>query len=78
LVLFAGVFGPLMTIPQAVKIWAEKNAGGVSLSSWIACLITSMIWLAYGLFNRDRALTVMYLLWLSLSLIIIVGLVTYG
>lgn len=78
LVLFAGVFSPMMTVPQVVKIWLDKNAAGVSLASWIAYLIAAIIWLTYGLYYRNRPLIVAYLLWLNLSLIIIVGIVVYG
>ena len=78
MVLFAGVFSPMMTVPQAAKIWLDKSAGGVSLASWIAYLIAAIIWLAYGLHYRNRPLIVAYLLWLNLSLIIVVGIVIYG
>ena len=33
-----GVFGPLMTIPQVIKIWGDKTAAGVSLISWVSYL----------------------------------------
>ncbi|MBT4576733.1 hypothetical protein HOM13_01440 [Candidatus Woesearchaeota archaeon] len=36
LVYAAGFFGLVMTIPQILKIWVEKNVAGISVVSWIS------------------------------------------
>jgi uncharacterized protein with PQ loop repeat len=73
----AGVFGPLMTIPQVLKIWIDRSVDGVSFISWVAYLVNSLFFLAYGILKRDRALIVMYSSWTALSVLIIIGLVIF-
>ena len=54
LVYIAGLFLGLMTIPQILKIWVEKNASGVSLITWVAFLIVGLIMVAYGIAHKEK------------------------
>lgn len=73
LVNFAIVFGPAMTIPQVYDIWILSKKD-VSTLSWVAYLLTSIIWLFYGLKQKDKPIIVVQALWVVLSVMIIVGL----
>lgn len=73
-----GVFGPIMTIPQLVKIWGERNASGVSAISWGAYLITAIFWLAYGIMHREKPIIFTYSIWILLEILIITGTLLYG
>src|SRR3989339_1535954 len=68
-----GVIGPLMSIPQIVKIWGEQNAAGVSLVSWLAFLIHSLFWLGYGILHREKPIIVAYCLWVTFNFLIVLG-----
>ena len=50
------VFTMLMTVPQVLTIWVERDAGGVSLVSWVAYLISACLWFVYGLRKRDKTI----------------------
>ena len=73
-----GIFGPLMTIPQLMKIWVDKNASGVSVVSWSAYLFTAVFWLIYGIMHKEKPIIVTYSLWIILEIFIVVGILMYG
>ncbi len=74
LLYFAIAFGPLMTIPQVYEIWINGNKG-VSLLTWGAYVLTSVIWLAHGIKIKDKPLIAVQVIWTVLSVLIVVGLV---
>jgi hypothetical protein len=34
----------LMTVPQVLAVWIGRDAGGVSLASWLAYLLAACLW----------------------------------
>ena len=74
----AGIVGPIMTIPQILKIWVERNATGVSVYSLIAYAICSSVWLAYGIVHKEKPIIITYILWIILDIFIIIGTFMYG
>ncbi|MBW3020761.1 hypothetical protein KY334_05670 [Candidatus Woesearchaeota archaeon] len=78
LVYAAGIGGPIMTIPQILKIWAEKTVAGVSLTSWSAYLIMAIIWLMYGIEHKEKPIIVTNALWVVFESLVVVGIIIYG
>ena len=72
LVYVAVILGPLMTIPQVYSIWVNGQKG-VSLISWSAYLLVSLIWLFYGIKHNDKPIIAVEVVWMILELLIIVG-----
>lgn len=73
-----GVFGPIMTIPQLIKIWVEKNAVGVSIVSWSGYLIAAIFWLIYGVIHKEKPIIFTYSLWIVFDIFIVIGVFLYG
>lgn len=73
-----GIIGPIMTIPQVMKIFMEKSAQGVSLVSWISYTINSIIWVLYGVVHKEKPIILTFSLWVVLDLIIVIGTIMYG
>ncbi|MCD4760192.1 hypothetical protein K8R33_04880 [archaeon] len=73
-----GIIGPVMTIPQLLKVWIEQNAAGVSLISWIAYLFTALFWLTYAISHKEKPLIFMYIAWIIVKIPLIVGIIIYG
>lgn len=73
-----GVLGPIMTIPQLTRIWVEKNAAGVSITTWGAYLIGANFWLAYGVMHKEKPIIFTYVLWIFMYIAIVTGIVLYG
>jgi uncharacterized protein with PQ loop repeat len=62
----------LMTIPQVVNVWRD-GAGGVSLVSWSAYLVSSFAWLAYGIRQRDPTIWLVCIGWILVDGAVVVG-----
>lgn len=78
LIYVVGVVGPLMALPQLIKIWAYKNAAGVSALSWTAFGIIASIWLIYGLAHRAWPIVLNYAIWIFFDILIVIGIILYG
>jgi len=70
LIYFAGVLGPIMTIPQLSKIWVEKNASGVSALSWGAYGVGACFWIIYGFMHKEKPIIITYCSLFLLSIFI--------
>ena len=73
---FAAVGTMLMTVPQAWSLWTTSGASDVSLVSWIAYLLSSLAWLAYGIQKADATICFANGGWVVVDLAIIVGILT--
>jgi len=71
------VFTMLMTVPQVLTIWIERNAGGVSLISWVSYLIAACLWFVYGLQKHDKTIYLACVGWVLLDLAVVIGVVVY-
>ena len=71
------VFTMLMTVPQVLTIWIERNAGGVSLISWVSYLIAACLWFVYGLQKHDKTIYLACVGWVLLDLAIVIGVIVY-
>ncbi len=46
--------GPIITIPQILLIWGQKNAAGISSITWLGYACGSTIWIIYGFVHKER------------------------
>ena len=63
----------LMTVPQVWTVWVGGNAGGVSLLSWGAYLVSACLWFVYGLQKQDKTIYVACIGWILLDAAIVIG-----
>jgi uncharacterized protein with PQ loop repeat len=56
---FAAIVIPITNLPQLYKIWAYKDASGVSLISWISFSIFSLVWISYGILHKEKPIIIM-------------------
>lgn len=73
-----GIIGPLMTIPQLVKIWVGQDATGVSIISWSAYLVIAIFWLFYGTIHKEWPIILSNVLWILMDVAIVLGIFYYG
>ena len=78
LVYVVGILGPILTIPQIIKIWINQSAGDISIISWIAYFFGSMILLTYGVVHKEKPLIVMYSAWILINFMIVISILIYG
>jgi uncharacterized protein with PQ loop repeat len=72
------IFTLLMTVSQVWTIWVSHQAGGVSVLSWGAYLLSAVLWFWYGLQQRDKNIYLPCVGWVALDGAVIVGAFVYG
>lgn len=77
LIYVAAFFGPVMLVPQLLKIWSEKSAAGVSIVTWAGSLAGAVFWLIYGLIHKEKAIIVANLTLGILALLIVISIMIY-
>jgi uncharacterized protein with PQ loop repeat len=68
----------LMTVPQVLTVWVGHNAGGVSIVSWSAYLISACLWFVYGLQKKDKTIYLACVGWVVLDSAIVVGVIIHS
>lgn len=74
----AAIIEPVITIPQALVIFRDQTAAGVSLSSWVGYEILTAIWIWYALVHKQRLILVYQGLFFIIQAVVIVGGFMYG
>lgn len=72
------VFTMLMTVPQVLAVWVSRDAGGVSLASWLAYLLSACLWFVYGFQKRDKTIYLACIGWIALDAAIVAGVIIHG
>jgi len=67
-----------MTIPQALTIWLNQTASGVSLLSWLAYTIVGIFWINYGIVHKAKPIIMIYSTWTIMNLMVVIGAFLYG
>ena len=70
-------FTMVMTVPQVIAVWERRGASGVSLASWIAYLLSALVWLIHGIRRRDRAIWLACIGWILLDAAVVVGVLVH-
>lgn len=71
-VLAMSVIAPMMTFVQAWEIWISKSADNLSFITWTTYLVSSVIWLGYGIAHRERPIIIANILYTISTLIIFI------
>lgn len=58
-------FTLLMTVPQVLTIWLDRDTGGVSLVSWASYLLAACLWFVYGVQKRDKTIYLACIGWID-------------
>jgi uncharacterized protein with PQ loop repeat len=72
------IFTMVLTIPQILTIWVDRQATGVSALSWGAYLIAAFVWFWYGVKKGDMHIYLPCIGWILLDGAVIIGVWLYG
>ena len=78
LIYVMAILGPVIAIPQIIKIWVDKSAAGVSIVPWIGFLLGSIIWMIYGILHKEKPIIITNALWIIANSFIVFGVIMYG
>lgn len=76
--LVAGILQPLITLPQIIQIYSSQSATDVSLLTWTGYLIFGIIFLIYGIDYRLKPIWIGQIIWVTMQLITVTGIIIYG
>jgi uncharacterized protein with PQ loop repeat len=76
--LVAGVLQPLMTVPQVWRVYTTKSVESLSIITWLGYCILGLAFLVYGLAHHLKPVWITQILWFSLQLSVVVGILIYG
>jgi len=72
------ILGPLITLPQVLKIWQEHNASGVSLFSWAGYSCAAVLWIVYGVIHKEKPIIFANVIGLIMYIGVLSGILIYG
>ena len=73
-----GFFGVLIYIPQLIKVWGEQTVAGLSLTSWVGITLGSVIWILYGIANKQVPLIIINSILVVVQGAIVLGIIMYS
>jgi uncharacterized protein with PQ loop repeat len=71
------IFTMVMTVPQVLTIWVGRDAGGVSLVSWVSYLVSACLWFVYGIQKRDKTIYLACIGWVLLDAAVVIGVIIH-
>jgi uncharacterized protein with PQ loop repeat len=75
--IYVGIISPIMTIPQVLDVWINKDAGRVSALSWGVYLFIAFFWLAYGIIHKSKPLIITEIAWIIVEFVLVIGIIIY-
>ncbi len=75
--LVAGIVQPLITLPQILTIYGNKSAEDVSLLTWLGYLFFGITFLVYGLVFNLKPIWIGQIIWVTMQLIVVAGILLY-
>lgn len=78
IIIWVCIIGPFTAIPQALEIWVQKKAAGVSITSWSLYIIFAAFWLFYGIVHKDKPIIINSFLWIVIDVLVVIGVLIYG
>lgn len=78
LIYLAAIIEPIITIPQALVIFRDQTAAGISLLSWVGYEFLTAIWLWYAFVHKEKLILVYQGLFFIIQAIVIAGGFIYG
>ena len=69
--------GPIMGLPQLIKVWTEKNTEGLSSISWSAFFLLSLFWVIYGFLHKDKPIIISSIAWTIIHMLIVIGIIIF-
>ena len=69
---------PLAGLPQVIQIFHTQSAKDISLSSWVAYQLVTVLWLVYGITHKEKPIIWYQGLWIIVQTMVIIGIIRYG
>ena len=71
--IIAGILGIIAWLPQIYRIWIEKRADGISVSTFTVIACALVLWLIYGVLVNSIALIISNIMTLVVIIAVLIG-----
>jgi uncharacterized protein with PQ loop repeat len=78
LLLAIAFIGPMVNLPQIIKIFSLKSAIGVSAWTFGLFAVFDIPWIIYGKVHKELPIMITYTLWLITNIIVVTGTLMYS
>ena len=78
IIIVVAALQPLGTIPQIIAVYSHRDASSISISSWLIYIVFDMLWLWYGISERQKAVIVSAVLFTIVEGLVAIGGFMYG
>lgn len=78
IIVFAAVLEPMFVLPQAIQIFRERSADGVSILTWLGLSVLTGIWVWYAYVHKEKMVLLYQSLFFTFNMLVIIGAVVYG
>jgi uncharacterized protein with PQ loop repeat len=72
------IVAPLALVPQVYKLYSTQEAEGYALTTWVILGCVGLMWVWYGRVHREWPIIIANLMFASLHLAIVVGILLYS
>lgn len=69
---------PLSHVPQIINLYQTKVTTGLSIDTWVIYFIGGLVPFAYAISNRMKPLIISNLLWITIDLSMLFGIIKFG
>jgi len=76
-VLIFGVIAPLMTAPQAYRVWVDRQVEGLHLGTWSVYFVNAILFTIYGIIHKDKPIIVMQGLFVLMTGLVSLGIILF-
>ncbi|MBU1019461.1 hypothetical protein KJ764_05845 [Patescibacteria group bacterium] len=77
-ILLIGILGPIITMPQLLKIWISQDAGGLSLMTWTTWIFIDSIWILYGFVHKVVPIILSHSAYMLVQTGVVIGILLYS
>jgi uncharacterized protein with PQ loop repeat len=78
IILAVAILEPICTLPQAIGIYRDKDASGISILTWVGFNILTIIWIWYAITHKEKIVLIYQSLFFIFDTLLIVGAIMYG
>ena len=72
------IVGPLATLPQVFQVFSTRDVEGLSMTTWLAWVLLSVIWALYGLVHKEMPIVVSNIIYVILQGAVVLAIVMYN
>jgi uncharacterized protein with PQ loop repeat len=69
---------PLMAAPQIYQVYSTQEANDLSIWTWAAWMAFGLVFMTYGIAHKLKPYIFMQILWQTVDILMITGIILYG